>query len=127
MISFQRRLEELRWTFKPANTHVTVAHSTSQDGPLIAIMLADAIANKTYDITFEAWGPHSVALEGPLKDCLVEKIDDVERQGLAVRRSDRRFHVELIPKLRDDETYYGVARGASDVLWSSGARGTLLR
>ena len=73
--------------------------------PRRARAIATQLGNQEHTLILDAWGRHSVYVRGPL----LERIRDaVESQGDGRIHMLPGIHVELIPRLREEEVYFTV-------------------
>ena len=109
-INVQKQLEELRLTYKPWGTHITIAKfisiANAREADEIVATIADQIGNKAHRLTLRYWGRHSVLLCGPFLQSITLAITNVIDWRVELVNP---IHIELIPKLKKGEEYQVLA------------------
>ena len=104
-INVQKQMEAASLTYKPFNTHISIANVTSHEsGGSACKYIADKICRRRHSYFLKAWDPHSVLVGGDF----LQKIQYVVEKcvckwdDLALEED---IHVELFPVLRPGEWY----------------------
>ena len=114
-INVQKQLMAHGITYKPFDTHITAAHickNTSWDTAIAwCRKIADNLGNKTWSITLSSYGIHSVQINGKLVEAIRQEIYKLKKNS---RHSPGHIsvpsliHVELRPRLKENEKYVEV-------------------
>ena len=100
-INLQKQLQAMGRTYKPFGTHLTIAKwkqgIKERDSVLFAKRVAESLGNRAFIMVFEAWGPHSVRVKGPIYECIHRAIA-IGKPPADAWVPDP-LHVELRPRL----------------------------
>ena len=113
IINVQKQLMAHGVTYKPFGTHITAAHicnNTSRDTAITWCKeIVDNLGDRTWSITLSPYGIHSVQINGKLEEAIrheVHKLKTSSRTSSIYVPS--LIHVELRPRLRENEKYVEV-------------------
>ena len=119
IINVQKQLMAHGVTYKPFGTHITAAHicnNTSRDTAITWCReIADNLGNRTWSITLSPYGIHSVQINGKLEEAIRQEVHKLKNK---LKKNFRHspghisvpslIHVELRPRLKENEKYVEV-------------------